>query len=918
MSSFKRPMQYRRELAEESQDKEDDWADELGFDSDEISDEESSDDNDGEGEEEKDDGGVNFVQFLGLRAALKSATEQRIKLHQDLNVTRREKVRVENELEQSEQRNKLQRTVLANAQKKELGDMTNTVDSLTLSMEELKAGDNETQGLMKMASQISQLTKEKREFVEKAGLLEADLQVANEQMSRMAAAHKQELDDLDVQIKELQAQVDPVKNAMAGVGGGTSVLDQEEIDRLREEAKTLRSQLRDAQEAIESGTNSGNITSEEATKFQTRIRELEDKNAQLKRDLGEAKSNTAKIEALQSSDADKEKLLRDELLEVQEKYDQEKQGHHKTQRKLDETSEKLTEESATKSRLEMELNDLKSSLEEQQKQLSQSGDSQKTVELRLSSVSQELATEKSSHKSEKEAHKQTKSSLDNLKKELQKVKDEMDSLQSDTDSKLRSEKQKFAESLQKMKADCSAEVAEVKQRAEENMHQLKEKLAVYSKQIEPAMASLSVLAAEYKKLKKQTRDLQGEIAPTVKQCKRDLLRTLAEVDKQYKEMLMKYRKEMAERKKLHNQLVDLRGNIRVFGRIRPIIHEDGKGSNVEIAITGSPIDDQIVSVQRKGKEITYELDKVFTPQSTQEDVFDAVKDVITSVVDGYNVCIFAYGQTGSGKTFTMDGPDENPGVNRRSLQLLFGVVEERKNDWSFELEVSVFEIYNNMVSDLLSGKRKKGDKRGLDIRYGKHGPYVEGLSRQIVNSPEEVREYFLKATKNRSTSATDMNEHSSRSHMLLVVYVSATNLSTGITATGKLNLIDLAGSERVVKSGAIDDKKRFSEATNINKSLSCLMDVIHALASKQKHIPYRNSKLTHLLQDSLGGSAKTIMVVQVAPVVKNVDESKNSLDFAKRVRSVELGSAKKTQETAEMTELRKEVRALQEKLKKGK
>jgi kinesin family protein C2/C3 len=156
-----------------------------------------------------------------------------------------------------------------------------------------------------------------------------------------------------------------------------------------------------------------------------------------------------------------------------------------------------------------------------------------------------------------------------------------------------------------------------------------------------------------------------------------------------------------------------------------------------------------------------------------------------------------------------------------------------------------------------------------------------------------------------------MNEHSSRSHALLVVYVNGTNLSTGVQTHGKLNLIDLAGSERVAKSGAINDAQRLKEATNINKSLSCLGDVIAALGSKQKHIPYRNSKLTHLLQDSLGGSAKTIMVVQVAPVLKNVDESVNSLKFATRVRAVELGQAKVSKESAEVAALRRRIKELE-------
>ena len=250
----------------------------------------------------------------------------------------------------------------------------------------------------------------------------------------------------------------------------------------------------------------------------------------------------------------------------------------------------------------------------------------------------------------------------------------------------------------------------------------------------------------------------------------------------------------------------------------------------------------------QGKTTEFQLDHIFKMDSKQEDVFTEMRDLIVSVVDGFNVCIFAYGQTGSGKTFTMEGTDQHPGLNRRALSELFRVVEERKADWSFEFEVSVLEIYNENLRDLLADN----PKLKLDIKHGKDGPYVPGLSSHPVRSAEEVRDRFRQSQKNRATASTQMNDTSSRSHALLIVTVTGTNLSTGVQSRGKLNLIDLAGSERVAKSGALDDEDRFKEATNINKSLSSLGDVIHALGTKQKHIPYRNSKLTHLLQDSLG------------------------------------------------------------------
>lgn len=300
---------------------------------------------------------------------------------------------------------------------------------------------------------------------------------------------------------------------------------------------------------------------------------------------------------------------------------------------------------------------------------------------------------------------------------------------------------------------------------------------------------------------------------------------------------------------------------------------------------------------------------MFGPDSTQQGVFDHARDLILSVIDGYNVCIFAYGQTGSGKTFTMEGTDSHPGLNRRALKELFDVCEDKKADWSYEIDVSVMEIYNETLRDLLNEDKKSKDK--LEIKHGKEGPHVPGLIRRPVRNVQEVRDAFDQAKSIRATASTDMNELSSRSHMILICFVTGTNLSTGVQTVGKLNLIDLAGSERVGKSGALDDEKRFKEATNINKSLSSLGDVIHALGAKQKHIPYRNSKLTHLLQDSLGGQAKTLMVVQISPVLKNVSESVCSLNFATRVRAVELGSAKKVTESAEVAALKKRIRELE-------
>jgi len=230
-------------------------------------------------------------------------------------------------------------------------------------------------------------------------------------------------------------------------------------------------------------------------------------------------------------------------------------------------------------------------------------------------------------------------------------------------------------------------------------------------------------------------------------------------------------------------------------------------------------------------------------------------------------------------------------VNTRALRELFRVADERKSDFTTELSVSVLEIYNETIGDLLFSATPAKTEQKYEVKQGADGMYVPNITSISVNSLEDVQRILTLGNKNRSTGKTNMNEHSSRSHLLLVVKASSSNLLTGERTFGKLTLVDLAGSERVDKSGVTED--RLKEAQAINKSLATLGNVIAALQTKQKHIPFRDSKLTYLLQDSLGGNSKTLMFVQVSPASSNTMETINSLTFASRVRSIELGEAKK-------------------------
>eukprot|EP00743_Colponemidia_sp_Colp-15_P006078 GILK01006532.1.p1 GENE.GILK01006532.1~~GILK01006532.1.p1 ORF type:complete len:1069 (+),score=245.18 GILK01006532.1:59-3208(+) len=364
----------------------------------------------------------------------------------------------------------------------------------------------------------------------------------------------------------------------------------------------------------------------------------------------------------------------------------------------------------------------------------------------------------------------------------------------------------------------------------------------------------------------------------------------------------KYNKVMEERKKLHNMVQQLQGNIRVFCRVRPLAaderaHEPNKQTTINVPDTNKIIVYNDYDTRKK----MFEFDRVFSPGDDQTVVYGEVRSLITSVLDGYNVCIFAYGQTGSGKTYTMEGPPQNRGVNFRALQELFELKRTRSSDFDISIMVSVLEIYNEQIRDLLEPSNKRLDVRGAGGRDeedrvgsrggGGGGSLVPGLTEIKVTSFEQVTQAMSTASTVRATSATDMNDTSSRSHCLLSIRVHNRSLVNGVVFTGRLHLIDLAGSENVSRSGVTG--QAMTEAKHINKSLAALGDVIQALCAKKDHIPYRNSKLTMLLKDSLGGDSKTLMVVQVSPSQSDVTETTNSLNFAARARNVELGVAKR-------------------------
>uniref|UniRef100_UPI00398F5397 kinesin-like protein KIFC3 isoform X2 n=1 Tax=Pristiophorus japonicus TaxID=55135 RepID=UPI00398F5397 len=443
------------------------------------------------------------------------------------------------------------------------------------------------------------------------------------------------------------------------------------------------------------------------------------------------------------------------------------------------------------------------------------------------------------------------------------------------------------EELQSMEDEKNQAIEEVFLHARCEMKTVHENLNGVRMNLLSIQPALKTLTSDYNCLKNHVRDFPCLLQDAVGQTKREIYQAVEEAKATNQDLLHKYKHEMQLRKKCHNELVRLRGNIRVLCRVRPVTREDGTGPDTRNITSFDHDDDAVLYVSHRGKVSVFELDKVFRPHALQEDIFQEVQALITSCIDGFNVCIFAYGQTGSGKTYTMEGSPQDPGINQRALRLLFGEVAERSVDWDLTITVSMAEIYNETLRNLLA----KDPSEKLEIKLSPDGSgllYVPGLIQIRVQSVEDINKVFELGRVNRATDFTNVNERSSRSHALLIVSVTGINLTSGVRTTGKLNLVDLAGSERVGKSGA--EGPRLREAQNINKSLLALGDVICALRSKQPYIPFRNSKLTYLLQDSLSGDSKTLMMVQVSPMEKNVNETICSLKFAQRVRSVELGA----------------------------
>ncbi|KAM4103027.1 hypothetical protein ACJW30_06G048200 [Castanea mollissima] len=469
-----------------------------------------------------------------------------------------------------------------------------------------------------------------------------------------------------------------------------------------------------------------------------------------------------------------------------------------------------------------------------------------------------------------------------LRAELYQVREDRDRLQSQAQA-LTTDMVKYKESSEKYSAELdilTTRTSELEATCSSQNNQLKRlhtQLATAEEKLQLSDSSTLETRTEYEGQKKLINELQTRLAD-------------AEFKLVEGEML---------RKKLHNTILELKGNIRVFCRVRPLLPDDGISTEGKVFTypTSTEILGRGIDVGQNGQKHSFTFDQVFMPDATQDDVFVEISQLVQSALDGYKVCIFAYGQTGSGKTYTMMGRPGNPeqkGLIPRSLEQIFQTRQALKaQGWRYEMQVSMLEIYNETIRDLLSTNRSSSTDNGVAgkqyaIKHDGNGnTHVSDLTILDVRSAKEVSFLLDQAEQSRSVGKTQMNEQSSRSHFVFTLRIFGINESTEQQVQGVLNLIDLAGSERLSKSGSTGD--RLKETQAINKSLSSLSDVIFALAKKEDHIPFRNSKLTYLLQPCLGGDSKTLMFVNISPDPSSVGESLCSLRFAARVNACEIG-----------------------------
>lgn len=730
--------------------------------------------------------------------------------------------------------------------------------------------------------------------------LAADMQEARDQLAALTGPDKEaaeqarnsEVDTLRASLKELEAKyskaktmgrhlknrLDQAKPALEAAQSKIAELEAAQGAQIAE----LQSKLAQAEDGAKAATSA----SEEVASLKSRVTELEEAVEALEGERDEAieECRTAQTETEEESNKVANLALR--VMNLEEELEKHSKDGASAGAQLDELRGKLEQTSAELKEATDELETTRTRLSTASAQLDKAtGDKTSATEKLQEALANAEAATKAQSDAEDRAAKAEASATSQVKATKEKYKKREEKLRAAAEGQLKKMKEALTQELAQVEAAERSAKQQLQSRLDDARSQLRALMESMRHSVQKVGASAHETRQSWLDLRETTRSEFDSFVPVVSDTLSRIVAKVKSSAATSETVIARYRKEMAERRRLFNLVQELRGNIRVYCRVRPMMEGEQKAGD-EMAMEFPEAGE--VRVRNLKKQVKkWEFEQVFHPDSTNAEVYKEVEGLITSVMDGYNVCIFAYGQTGSGKTHTMEGTADNRGINYRALASLFELYEDRSADHDIVIRCSLLEIYNEAIRDMLV--REQPSK--LKVTAGAHGMVVPGLTISEVHSLDEVRALMHTGYSNRTTFATNMNEHSSRSHCMLSVYVELTNKISGAVSRGKLHLVDLAGSERLSKTGATGD--RLKEAQNINKSLSALGDVIAARAQKSGHIPFRNSTLTFLLSDSLSENSKTLMFVNLSPILASADESFCSLNFASRVRTVELGRASK-------------------------
>ena len=777
---------------------------------------------------------------------------------------------------------------------------------------------DKTKSLKEAEERVSAMDRDLTDAIHTAEQLKLQKNAVEELATAAAAAHADTLEAETTRLDEEYKQ--QVEALTAEVLAWTAKAEEsgKELTELQQQANSDATELTAAQEKVkqlarsleESTADKASVTkAKEILEIQ-----LSSSKEQLSAKANELTMALGSLGEIQRTHADREAVLRSDTAAAEKKAIERaaeaeslKAALSVAQRDAEISSQELVGYRSQISRLESDLASSKITAESNMGELNKLGEA----------LAVERAKRERAETREEEERRERTASCAQLIAQTQANDAKLEALRIEA----KADAEKAATALEKLRSEL-----ETTRTGTRNVEDQRQSLESEARQLRALLEDEKKNGAELVEMAKRTGELDAMKQRMQEQATRSDS-TLAEAHQRIKELEAEVQAGESLRRKMHNTIQELRGNVRVFARVRPFLPGDGEkyltgggGGLLSTSSSNAPpptikcaggiestklvvdkpsgVSEGAPSTSYSGAEShSFVFDKCFAPSVSQENVFQEVSEFVTSALDGYQVCLFSYGQTGSGKTHTMQGSGDSAmrGIIPRAIEQVgkYKTTLEAQG-WTYKMEVTFVEIYNETIRDLLRSSDKKASEPQLEIRTGKDGStYVSDATKMGVDPTDLacISNIMEIAARHRAVSATDMNAQSSRSHSIFTLHLRGMNESTRTTITGALNLVDLAGSERLSRSGATGD--RLKETQAINKSLACLSDVFMAISNRQSHIPFRNSKLTHLLSPSLSGDGKTLMLVNLSPTEESYFESLCSLRFARTVNKCELGKPKK-------------------------